>query len=63
MAPLMNHACLVAGHEGDAVSEGDKKLSCEAAINTLDTLEEVLDTFEVRRLFEPSSDRVGLLLT
>lgn len=47
MAPLKNHACLVTGHDADAPAEASKALGCEAALSTLDTLDEVLDTFQV----------------
>lgn len=57
MAPLMNHTCLVTCHEGDAPNEGHKNLGCEAALSTLDTLDDVLDTFQVR----PREWRVDLV--
>jgi nucleotide-binding universal stress UspA family protein len=52
MAPLLNHVNLVAhiNEERLAGEEAEKKLSCETAIDTLDTIEDVLDTFEVRKI-------------
>jgi hypothetical protein len=50
MAPLLNYVSLVAhGHEERVAAEAEKKLSCETAINTLETIDDILDTFEVRK--------------